>query len=245
MVQVDALGAEARPVIITQNEWMRRMKEMSRYQSGMAFYAQMPDSFNLVLNSDHELVKRVLTDSESATAETLKPIESELKGQEARLAAIQQQQDKKKYDELTQDTLVRNSLAKKNNPEEGSNPAVNHALLNYSEENNTPGVFKPKAHKAKWSLNLTDISNPERSFSASGKSEFMVGRKAQNDICIPDDGYVSGVHCKFEKEGDTIYVTDMESSNGTKVNGNRISERTPVTANDIVRIGKVEYKITT
>ena len=103
MVQVDALGAEARPVIITQNEWMRRMKEMSRFQQGMNFYGQMPDSFNIVLNSDHELVKRVLTDSESATAEALKPIESELKGQEARLAAIQQQQDKKKYDELTQD----------------------------------------------------------------------------------------------------------------------------------------------
>ena len=103
MVQVDALGSEARPVIITQNEWMRRMKEMSRFQQGMNFYGQMPDSFNIVLNSDHELVKRVLTDSESATTEALKPIESELKGQEARLAAIQQQQDKKKYDELTQD----------------------------------------------------------------------------------------------------------------------------------------------
>ena len=103
MVQVDALGAEARPVIITQNEWMRRMKEMSHFQQGMNFYGQMPDSFNIVLNSDHELVKRVLTDSESATTEALKPIESELKGQEARLAAIQQQQDKKKYDELTQD----------------------------------------------------------------------------------------------------------------------------------------------
>ena len=103
MVQVDALGAEARPVIITQNEWMRRMKEMSRFQQGMNFYGQMPDSFNIVLNSDHELVKRVLNDSEGATAEALKPIESELKGQEARLAAIQQQQDKKKYDELTQD----------------------------------------------------------------------------------------------------------------------------------------------
>ena len=103
MVQVDALGAEARPVIITQNEWMRRMKEMSRFQQGMNFYGQMPDSFNIVLNSDHPLVKRVLTDSESATAEALKSIESELKGQEARLAAIQQQQDKKKYDELTQD----------------------------------------------------------------------------------------------------------------------------------------------
>ncbi len=103
MVQVDALGAEARPVIITQNEWMRRMKEMSRFQQGMNFYGQMPDSFNIVLNSDHELVKRVLSESESATTEALKPIESELKGQEARLAAIQQQQDKKKYDELTQD----------------------------------------------------------------------------------------------------------------------------------------------
>ena len=103
MVQVDALGTEARPVIITQNEWMRRMKEMSRFQQGMNFYGQMPDSFNIVLNSDHDLVKRVLADSESATAETLKPIESELKGQEARLAAINQQQSNKKYDELTQD----------------------------------------------------------------------------------------------------------------------------------------------
>ena len=103
MVQVDALGAEARPVIITQNEWMRRMKEMSRFQQGMNFYGQMPDSLNIVLNSDHPLVKRVLTDSESATAEALKPIDAELKGQEARLAAINQQQSSKKYDELTQD----------------------------------------------------------------------------------------------------------------------------------------------
>ena len=142
-------------------------------------------------------------------------------------------------------TIVRNAIAKKKNPESGSHPAVNHALLEASEEN-TPGVFaKIKEHKSKWSLNLTDISNPERSFSASGKSEYMVGRKAQNDICIPDDGYVSGVHCKFEKEGDTVYVTDMESSNGTKVNGNKIKEKTPLAANDIVRIGKVEYKVTT
>ena len=103
MVQVDALGAEARPVVITQNEWMRRMKEMRRFQPGMNFYGQMPDSFNLVLNSDHPLVKSILDDCKSSTEEALKPIVSELKGQEARLAAIQQQQDKKKYDELTQD----------------------------------------------------------------------------------------------------------------------------------------------
>ena len=103
MGQVDALGAEARPVVITQNEWMRRMKEMSRFQAGMNFYGQMPDSFNLVLNSDHPLVKKVLDDSTAATTEALKPIAAELKGQEARLAAINQQQSGKKYDELTQD----------------------------------------------------------------------------------------------------------------------------------------------
>ena len=113
MVQVDALGAEARPVIITQNEWMRRMKDMSRFQQGMGFYGQMPDSMNIVLNADHPLVKRVLDDCNEHTAEALKPILSELKGQEARLAAIRQQQDKKKYDELTQEDRDLKSEAEK------------------------------------------------------------------------------------------------------------------------------------
>jgi len=103
MVEVQSLGEQARPVMITQNEYMRRMKEMSRFQPGMNFYAQMPDSMNLVLNSDHPLVKRVLDDCKSSTEEALKPVDSELKGQEARLAAIRQTQDKKKYDELTQE----------------------------------------------------------------------------------------------------------------------------------------------
>ena len=103
MVEVQALGEQARPVMITQNEYMRRMKEMSRFQPGMNFYAQMPDSLNLVLNSDHPLVKRILDDCKTSTEEALKPIESELKGQEARLAAIRQAQEKKKTDELTQE----------------------------------------------------------------------------------------------------------------------------------------------
>ena len=103
LVEVDALGEEARPVIITQNEWMRRMKEMSRYQSGMSFYGQMPDSFNLVLNSDHRLVKEVLSSLTSELADQLKPIESEIKGQEARLAALNQQTEKKKPEEITQE----------------------------------------------------------------------------------------------------------------------------------------------
>ncbi|MBP5338161.1 MAG: molecular chaperone HtpG [Prevotella sp.] len=103
MVEVNALGEEQRPVVITQNEWMRRMKEMSRYQQGMGFYGQMPDSYNLVLNSDHPLIKRVLGDTQAAISDTLKPIESEIRGQEARLAALNQQTDKKKPEEITQE----------------------------------------------------------------------------------------------------------------------------------------------
>ncbi len=113
MVQVDALGTEARPVIITQNEYMRRMKDMSKFQAGMGFYGQMPDSFNLVLNADHPLVKKVLDESKSATEEALKPIVAELKGQEARLAAIRQAQDKKKYDEITQEEKDQKAEAEK------------------------------------------------------------------------------------------------------------------------------------
>ena len=113
MVQVDSLGTEARPVIITQNEYMRRMKDMSKFQPGMSFYGQMPDSFNIVLNADHPLVKKVLDESEAATAEALKPIEAELKGQEARLAAIRAAQDKKKYDELTQEDKDQKAEAEK------------------------------------------------------------------------------------------------------------------------------------
>src|SRR3712207_7260129 len=92
MVEVQALGLEAQPVVVTQNEYMRRMKEMSHFQPGMNFYAQMPDSYTLVLNSDHKLVKQVLGDTTAATAETLKPIVSEIKGQEARLAVLRSEE---------------------------------------------------------------------------------------------------------------------------------------------------------
>ena len=102
-VDVQSLGASFQPVLVTQNEYMRRMKEMSQYQQGMGFYAQLPDSYNLVLNSDHPLVKRVLDELTIYTADELKPIDSELKGQEARLAALHQSQDKKKPEELTQE----------------------------------------------------------------------------------------------------------------------------------------------
>ena len=101
VVDVQALGEEGAPLMITQNEFMRRMKDMSQFQPGMGFYSQFPDSYTLVLNTDHSLIKDVLKNTQEATANDLKPVLSEIKGQEARLQVLQQQQDKKKPEEVT------------------------------------------------------------------------------------------------------------------------------------------------
>lgn len=101
VVDVQALGEEGAPLMITQNEFMRRMKDMSQFQLGMGFYSQFPDSYTLVLNTDHSLIKDVLKSTQEATANDLKPVLSEIKGQEARLQVLQQQQDKKKPEEVT------------------------------------------------------------------------------------------------------------------------------------------------
>lgn len=102
-VEVEALGEESTPVIITQSEYMRRMKEMSHFQPGMIFYGEMPDSYTVVLNSDHRLVKEILNDANASVAEPLKPIEAELKGLQARLDALRQSQGKKKPEEVTKE----------------------------------------------------------------------------------------------------------------------------------------------
>ena len=103
MVNVEALGENAQPVVITQNEYMRRMKEMSQFQPGMSFYQQMPDSYNLVLNSEHPLIKKVLDDTKAACGEALAPIDGEIKSLEAKQSALKQLLDKKKPEELTKE----------------------------------------------------------------------------------------------------------------------------------------------
>ena len=102
-VETQALGEDALPVMLTQSEYMRRMKEMARIQPGMNFYGEMPDMYTLVLNTDAPLIKQVLEDSEAETLEKIRPIEAEIKGLTARQSVMRQEQDKKKYDELTQE----------------------------------------------------------------------------------------------------------------------------------------------
>ena len=111
--EVEAMGETAQPILITQSEYMRRMKDMSRLQAGMAFYAQMPDAYSVVLNSDHALIKRVLEDCRQSTADTLQPVEAEIKGLEARLAALRQQQSAKKPEEITEEERAEVSKTEK------------------------------------------------------------------------------------------------------------------------------------
>ena len=102
-VEAQALGEDALPVMLTQSEYMRRMKEMSRLQPGMNFYGEMPDMMTLVLNTDAPLIKSVLEDSEKETSEQLRPIEAEIKGLTARQSVLRQEQGKKKAEEITQE----------------------------------------------------------------------------------------------------------------------------------------------
>lgn len=103
-VEAQAMGESQAPVIITQSEYMRRMKDMARIQPGMAFYGEMPDMFNLVLNTDHRLVKTVLEDSEKAIGDQLNPFDAEIRGLTARKDAINQMNKDKKYDEISQES---------------------------------------------------------------------------------------------------------------------------------------------
>lgn len=134
MVNVEPLGETAQPIVATQNEYMRRMKEMSQYQQGMGFYAQMPDTYTIVLNSDHAIIKQILNESNASTAEKLQPIRSEIKGLQAREAALRQEQGKKKPEEVTQnekDELknTEEELTKQRNEK-------NSVIADYAKNNN-------------------------------------------------------------------------------------------------------------
>lgn len=99
-VDTQAMGETAAPIMITRSEYMRRMKEMASIQPGMSFYGEMPDMFNLVLNSDHKLIKQVLEDAESSCSEQLVPVESEIAMLKLRQAELHKAHEGKKEEEI-------------------------------------------------------------------------------------------------------------------------------------------------
>ena len=100
-VEAQALGDNVDPILITQSEYMRRMKEMSRIQPGMSFYGEMPDMFNILLNTDNKLVKDVLNHSETACAADLTPLNLTLADLNKRHNELHQAQEGKKPEDIT------------------------------------------------------------------------------------------------------------------------------------------------
>ena len=87
-VSFAALAATDQPVVITQSEYMRRMKEMAQFQSGMNFYGELPNAYNLTLNTNHPVVKKVIEAANSSLDGELKPVNDELKATNAVIEAI-------------------------------------------------------------------------------------------------------------------------------------------------------------
>lgn len=99
-VSTQALGESVAPVMITQSEYMRRMKEMANIQAGMSFYGEMPDMFNLILNSDHKLVKKILDDEDTTCKADITPLQNEMNTIEERRKTLKDKQGDKKEDEI-------------------------------------------------------------------------------------------------------------------------------------------------
>ena len=101
-VMTQAMGETAAPVMITQAEYMRRMKDMAAIQGGMSFYGDMPDMYTLLLNEEHPLIKRVLENAESACAEKLQPLNEKSESLESRRKALYDARTGKKSEDIPQ-----------------------------------------------------------------------------------------------------------------------------------------------
>ena len=124
-VEAQSLGESGNPILITQSEYMRRMKEMATIQPGMNFYGEMPDMFNIVVNVDHKLVKEVIVDTDKECETALAPINAEINGLKARQAVLEQAQKDKKPEEITEaEKEDMNDVEKKLTDEKGKKEAI-------------------------------------------------------------------------------------------------------------------------
>lgn len=132
-VITQALGENSAPVMITQSEYMRRMKEMANIQAGMSFYGEMPDMFNLVLNSDHKLIKQVLSDEEVACAADIVPLQLSIDDTTKQRDALKKKQEGKKDEDIpTSEKDELKDLDKKLDELKGKKGAI---FAGYAEKN--------------------------------------------------------------------------------------------------------------
>ncbi len=100
-IESQSLGENGSPIMVTQSEYMRRMKEMANLQPGMSFYGEMPDMFNLVVNADHKLVKQVMDEEDKECSSAIQPVQSEIDALNARQAELKKLHEGKKDEEIS------------------------------------------------------------------------------------------------------------------------------------------------
>ena len=147
MIMFEALGENASPVMVTQSEYMRRMKEMAAMQPGMSFYGELPDTFNLIINTDHALNKRVIAEIETVCSERIAPLASQLADVNAEIARLNEQRKGKKDDEI--------AVADK----EALRTAENNAANIRKEEEQIYSEYASKNELVKQLIDLALLSN--------------------------------------------------------------------------------------
>ncbi len=105
IVQFEAMTAEAQPLTITQNEYMRRMKDMAAMQPGMDFYSMMPDSYNLIVNTENKLVHDIMKEAEAALSDKVSPLASSIDDGNNKIDAIYKDAKDNKLSEEQQKTV--------------------------------------------------------------------------------------------------------------------------------------------
>lgn len=100
MVMFEPMGEQASPVMVTQSEYMRRMKEMAALQPGMSFYGELPDSYNLIINTDHPLCKKVLDDTENGCNDRLSPLFEQIDENNKEITRLNEARKDKKDEEI-------------------------------------------------------------------------------------------------------------------------------------------------
>ena len=134
MVMFEAIGETAQPIVITQNEFMRRMKDMSAMQPGMSFYGEMPDSYNLIVNTQHPLAQRVLSEAETACNAEIDPLRTQINALNDEITKLQEASKDKKSDEIPVEEKDR--LKNKENEVAALRQKENNILSDYAAGNN-------------------------------------------------------------------------------------------------------------
>lgn len=94
------LGEGGAPMVVTRNEWMRRMKDMSQFQGGMGFYGDMPESLNLVVNTAHPLIRKVLEQKEHEIGAAVGAVQQEITNRKAGIEELEKKAKDKKEEEI-------------------------------------------------------------------------------------------------------------------------------------------------